>query len=168
MAGMARKYLAPVSFRSTRRCSRICALTLSILALALAAPSVSAGIGYCKVDPAVVIDGQLADIFIGVPFDDLGKVNGPTEVVVSTPVGVGDKLAIATAGFGYGEIVSFAESPSLQVTSQGIEVRIKVRVPANSDAMPVLVEFAPDVVGVLHPTKAEGNANHWVSLKAVL
>ncbi len=168
MAGMTRKYLVPVSFCSTKRRSRICALTLSILALALAAPSVSAGIGYCKADPVVAVDSQLADIFIGVLFDDLGKVNGPTEIVVSTPVGVDAQLAIATAGFGYGEIVSFAESPSLQVTLEGIEVRIKVRVPASTDAMPVLVEFAPDVVGVLQPSKAEGNANHWISLRAIL
>ena len=168
MAVMTRKYWGPRSYRSTGRCSLYCALTLSILVFALAVPSASAGIGYCKFDPVVVIDGQPADIFVGVLFDDLPKVNGPTEIVVSTPVGVDVKLAVATAGFGHGEIVRFAESASLQVTSQGIEVRIKVRVPASSDAVPILVEFAPRVVGILHPTKAEGNANDWISLRSLL
>ena len=168
MAGITRKHLGPASYRGTGRWSLCCALMISMLAFALTVPSASAGIGYCKVDPVVVIDGRLADIFVGVPFQDLLKVTGPTEVVVTTPVGVDGDLAIATAGFGYGEIVHFEESHSLNVTSEGIEVRIKVRVPASSDAMPVLVEFAPRVVGILNPTVAEGNANEWISLRSHL
>jgi len=141
---------------------------VSMLVFALAVPSASAGIGYCKVDPVLVIDGRVADIFVGVPFSDLGKVTGPTEYVVSTPVGVDGDLALTALGFGHGEIVYYEETPSLNVTSEGIEVRIKVRVPASSDAMPVLVEFAPRIVGILNPTVAEGNANEWISLRSHL
>ena len=95
-------------------------------------------------------------------------VTGPTEIVVSTPVGVDVALAVAGPGFGHGEEVSFAESNSLELTAEGIEVRIKVRVPAHSDAMPIRVEFAPGVVGVLQPAATEGHANEWISLRTRL
>lgn len=157
----------PGSHRARRR-SELCALALSVLMLALTAPGVGAGVGWCRDDPVVVIDGEVADIFVSVMFDDLTKVNGPTQIVVSTPVGVDMKLAIAAVGFGHGEDVRFAESKSLQVTSEGIEVRIKVHVPASVDAMPVRVEFAPRAVGVLNPATAEGTTNDWVSLRTLL
>ncbi len=143
-------------------------LGFAILGLGLLGPSASAGVGWCRTDPVVVIDGHLADIFVSARFDDLSKVNGPTDIVVSTPVGVDAELAIATAGFGYGEKVRFVQSESLKVTSEGIELRIKVRVPALDDAMPIRVEFAPRVVGVLQPAEAEGHANEWISLRSLL
>lgn len=170
MAGIARKHLGPASYLGTGRWSLICALMFSMLVFALAVPSASAGrgIGYCKVDPVLVIDGRVADVLVGVPYRDLGMVNGPTEFVVSTPVGVDGDLAITALGFGYGETVHYEESHSLQVTSEGIEVRIKVRVPASSDSVPVLVEFAPNVLGLLQPTWVEGSSNQWISLRSLL
>ena len=147
-------------------CRWVCRpLLFAIVSLGLAVPTANAGIGWCRTDPVVVIDGQLADIFVSARFDDLSKVTGPTEIVVGTPVGIDAELAIATAGFGYGEKVTFQESASLQVTTEGIELRIKVRVPARSDAMPIRVEFAPHLVGVLAPVEAEGHANEWIVLR---
>ncbi len=151
-----------------RRLSVIWALLFSMVTLALAVPSASAGVGWCRDDPVVVVDGQIANIYVSAQFEDLSKVTGPTEIVISTPVGVDLALAVAGPGFGYGEHVSFVESKSLQVNSEGIEVRIKVRVPAGSDAMPIRIEFAPKVVGVLHPAAAEGTANDWISLRTLL
>ena len=144
------------------------ALGVAILALGFIDPSASAGVGWCRTDPVVVVDGRVADIFVSARFDDLSKINGPTEIVVSTPVGIDAELVIATAGFGYGEKVRFVQSESLQVTSQGIEVRVKVRVPARVDAVPVRVELAARVVGVLQPDEAEGNANNWIPLRSPL
>ena len=161
-------HLGRLMVRGIRRRSVIRALAFSILTLAVAVPGAGAGVGWCRDDPVVVIDGQLADIFVSAQFEDLSKVNGPTQVVVSTPVGVEGQLAITGPGFGYGEHVRFAESKSLKVTSEGIEVRIKVKVPANSDAMPIRVEFAPHVVGILQPAAVEGNANEWISLRSLL
>jgi hypothetical protein len=144
------------------------ALLVSLLTLALAVPGTSAGVGWCRDDPLVVIDGKVANIFVSAKFRDLPKVTGPTEFVVTTPVGVAGALAVEGPGFGYGEDVRFAESRSLKVTPEGIEVWIKVRVPARSDTMPIRVEFAPQVVGVLQPTIAHGKANEWISLRALL
>ncbi|CAA9562144.1 MAG: hypothetical protein AVDCRST_MAG87-1664 [uncultured Thermomicrobiales bacterium] len=152
----------------SRRRSVVWALAFSVLTLVLAVPGTSAGVGWCRDDPVVVIDGQIADIFISAKFEDLAKVNGPTQIVVSIPVGVDVALAVAGPGFGHGEHISFAESESLKVTSEGIDVRIKVRVPARSDAMPIRVEFAPHVVGVLQPAADEGTANDWISLRTLL
>ena len=152
----------------THRRSVCCALAFAVLALALTVPGAAAGVGWCRTDPVVVIDGRLADIFVSAQFVDLLNVTGPTEIVISTPVEVDVTLAIATLGFGYGEVVSFEESRSLKVTSDGIDVRIKVRVPALSDAMPVRVEFAAHVVGILQPVAVEGHANEWVSLRTHL
>ena len=140
-------------------------LVFAIVTLGLAVPTANAGIGWCRTDPVVVIDGQIADIFVSARFDDLTKVTGPTEIVVATPVGIDGQLAIATIGFGYGEKVTFQESPSLQVTTEGIELRIKFRVPARSDAMPIRVEFAPHLVGALAPVEADGHANEWIVLR---
>ncbi len=168
MGDMEHGHLDRPGVHRTRRLSVIWALLFSILTLALAVPSTSAGVGWCRDDPVVVIDGKIANIFVSAKFRDLPKVTGPTEFVVTTPVGVDLALAVAGPGFGYGEHVSFVESKSLQVNSEGIEVRIKVRVPAGSDAMPIRIEFAPKVVGVLHPAAAEGTANDWISLRTLL
>lgn len=168
MDGTTQRYAGFFQHRSTRRRSVNCALAFSILALALAVPGAGAGPGWCRTDPVVLINGRVADIFVSARFDDLTKVTGPTEIVISTPVGVDAELAIATLGFGHGEKVRFEESESLKVTQGRIEVRIKVRVPARSDAMPIRVEFAPHVVGVLEPTQSEGNANEWISLRSGL
>jgi hypothetical protein len=77
-------------------------------------------------------------------------------------------LASPGVGFGYGEHVTFAESPSLDVTDQGMEIRAKVLVPATDDSVPVLVDLAPRIVGVLSPTTVEGLANQWVSQRATI
>jgi hypothetical protein len=151
-----------------RRRSVIWALACSILTLVLAVPGTSAGVGWCRDDPVVVIDGQIADIFVSAQFEDVPEVTGATEIVVSTPVGVDVALAVAGPGFGHGEHVSFTESRSLKVTAEGIEVRIKVWVPARSDTMPIRVEFASHVVGVLQPAATEGNANEWITLRSRL
>jgi hypothetical protein len=118
-------------------------------------------------DPLVMIDGNLADVFVAVPLLDLLKVNGPTEIIITTPPDVDAYLILTLVGFGYGEIVTFETSPSLQVTEEGIDLWIQVYVPARQD-IPVLVDFAPRVVGILWPASAEGTANSWVSVYTVL
>jgi len=115
-----------------------------------------------------MIDGDVADVFVSAPPDAPLKVSGPTRIVVSTPPGVDAVLIASTLGFGRGEVVEFAQSPSLKVGPEGIELRIRVSVPATDDEMPVLVEFAPRVVGVLAPVAAQGTANDWISVRVVL
>ena len=150
--------------RQSRRRSVFSALSLVALVLVLAAPGAAAGRGWCRTDPVVSIDGELADVFVEAPLEAPLKVTGPTEIVITVPVGVRAELVLAGPGFGKGEKVSFDESRKLRKTEKGIEVKVAVYVPATDDAMPVRVLFAPHVVGILWPASAEGTANDWVVL----
>ena len=155
----------------TGRARLIFALSLTILAHALAVESIgAASVGWCRSDPVVVIDGALADVFVSIPLNTLQRVSGATEIVITTPPGVRSVLLASGVGFGYGEVVRFAESRSLRRTPQGIELEVAVYVPTSKhdDKVPVLVEFAPRVVGILAPTSAQGTANQWISLRALL
>jgi hypothetical protein len=136
--------------------------------LLLTVQGASASKGWCMTDPVVAIDGQLADIFVAAPLDAPLLVTGPTQIVVAVPVGVDAWLVASDLGFGKGEEVSFTESRALRVTNEGIEVRVAVYVPATDGAMPVKVDFAPNVIGLLQPASAQGTANEWVRLTTVL
>jgi hypothetical protein len=139
---------------------------LVVFAFALTVQSGGAVKGWCRTDPIVMINGQLADVFVSAPLTAALKVTGPTQVNITVPVGVNAKLVLADLGFGKGEVVTFTESSTLRKTVQGVEVIVAVYVPATDGAMPVRVEFAPRLVGLLAPTRAEGTANAWVSLKS--
>ena len=144
-------------------------VSLVLLALVVAGQSsASASVRWCRSDPLVVIDGHLVDVFVSIPTDDLSKVTGATQIVVIAPPDVAVALASPGVGFGYGEDVSFETSPSLDVTTQGMEIRARVLVPASDDAVPVLVELAPRIVGIVSPTAVEGLANAWVSQRATI
>lgn len=136
-----------------------------VLLFALAPQGANAGTGWCRTDPAVAIDRRPAEIFVGAPSEAPLFVTGPTHIVITVPPGIDAMLVASGVGFGQGEIVEFAESPSLKSTAEQIDIRIKVYVPAADNTMPVLVEFAPEVVGIFAPASAEGTANTWVSLR---
>ena len=165
VAALGRRLASP---RRTAQAIVVRAFALVILTETYAAPSATAGVAWCRTDPVVVIDDQVADIFVSVRFDELKRVNGPTEIVITTPVDVDITLATPGVGFGYGENVTFEESPALEKTDKGIDLRIEVYVPAQDDIR-VLVQFAPRVVGILNPRNARGEANDWIRLgKTVL
>lgn len=146
----------------------VTALVLAAVALAVVTAPTSAGYGWCRTDPVVLIDGRIVNITVTGPLLAPLKVTGPNQVVVRTPEDVDSYLILADLGFGRGEVVSFERTPRLQKTEQGIEVEVAVYVPARDSSMFVGVEFAPNVVGLLAPSKAEGTANEWVVLRAVL
>jgi hypothetical protein len=130
-----------------------------------AAPEAGAYRTWCRSDPIVIIDGVLVDIFVAGPLEAYSLVTGPTEIVVSVPPGVDAWLVVSDIGFGQGELVRFEESKALKVRERGIDVKVEVFVPTTED-IPVRVEFAPRIVGLLAPTSAEGASNDWVTLKA--
>lgn len=123
-----------------------------------------AGIGWCKTDPVVLIDGELADIFVSAPLTAPLVVTGPTQIVVTLPVGIDAAVVLTDLGFGHGERVTFRTSHALRVTSAGIPVRIAVYVPARDGTLPIQVEFAAGVLELLSPATARGTANQWIIL----
>lgn len=138
-----------------------------VAVVALAGP-VAAGRSWCRTDPVIAVDGTLADVFVSGPVEAPLLVTGPTEIVVTVPVGVDAQLILAELGFGKGQVVTFRESPKLKRTATGIQLEIGVYVPAVDSDMPVRVEFAPRIVGLLAPESVEGTANQWVVLKTRL
>jgi hypothetical protein len=144
------------------------ALAVMAVLMVISTSPASAGVGWCRSDPLIMVDGVIADIFVSAPLDELLKVTGPTQIVVATPVEVDAFLILSTLGFGYGEIVSFEKSRRLKVRDGGIELQIQVFVPATDDQMPLLVEFAPRILGILAPVAMQGTANDWISYRVVL
>jgi hypothetical protein len=143
-------------------------VVLVALAFALTAQAAAAGRGWCRTDPVVTIDGTIVDIFAAAPAKALLLVTGPNRFVVTVPVGVETRLIAEDLGFGRGVETTFAESSELRVTEAGIEVRVALYVPATDGTMPVRLEVAPRLLGLLRPASAEGTANAWVSLTTVV
>ncbi|MEA2584517.1 MAG: hypothetical protein QOF33_2602 [Thermomicrobiales bacterium] len=140
------------------------ALALAALGLLLTGPSAEAGKGWCRADPVVIIDGQIADVFGGSTPTILLKTPGPIKVVVKVPVGTKTKLVISDLGFGRGYDFRFAESRDLVKSGGKIPVRVEAYVPARGTKLPVTVYFAPRLLGILSPASADGHTNNWVSV----
>src|SRR5262249_41894849 len=105
----------------------------------------------------------VVDIFCTAPETAPLCVTGPTEIVVSVPVGVSASLVLAVVGFGRGEVVNFEEANRLKQSADGVELEVAVYVPANRE-LPIGVEFARNLVGILDPTTADGVTNEWIPL----
>ncbi len=143
-------------------------LGLLALLLALVPLNAAATIAWCKTDPVVTIDDQVADIWVSSTIDAFTAATGPTQLVITVPVGISTAYVVSDLGFGHGYDVQFAESPNLTATASGIEVHVAVYVPTGDSTLPVLVEFAPRVVGILAPASAEGTTNAWIDLGTML
>lgn len=152
---------------ATQRIGRRTLITSAgLLSAGLVMPrSAEAARGWCRTDPLILIDGELADIFCTAPLSMLVKATGPTEFVVTLPKGVSGTLILAGPGFLQGERLRFEYSHDLAKTSRKIEINVAVHVPAEED-LPIGLEFAPRLLGILKPDRADGKANSWVSLKS--
>ncbi|HYN88701.1 MAG TPA: hypothetical protein VER55_09230 [Ardenticatenaceae bacterium] len=126
--------------------------------------------GWCRLDPIVMIDGQLASIFVASYLEMQLLATGKTQVIVTVPPGVRSQLVATDVGFGlHGYDVRFAESGELTATHDGLDIQIEVVVPARDareGPLPVTVDFIPIGFGRLTPGSAEGLANTWVILRA--
>jgi hypothetical protein len=156
----------------TRSCGRRSAL---LWAAALAAAGTSgtfrpavAARGWCRSDPLVRIDGELAYIIATAPRTIRKAVTGPTEIVVTVPMGVQTKLVAAGSTFGEGETVRFAYSQDRAEASLGIDITVEAKVPARED-LPIGLEVARRTRGNhKKPTRANGRTNRWVTLSTTL
>jgi hypothetical protein len=142
------------------------AVVIASLGFLARVPTAEAGKGWCRSDPVVIIDGQIADVFVGSTLDALITTTGPIRIVVTVPPGTSTTYVISDLGFGHGYDFSFAESPDLVATDDGVPVNVDVYVPATKDSLPVSVFFAPRLLGILRPASADGYANSWVSVSS--
>lgn len=144
------------------------AVTLVMLAVVTMAPSADAARAWCRTDPIVVLDGTLADVFVSGPLLAPLKVTGPTKLIITVPEGVRTQMILTDLGFLRGYDYTFKQSSELTKTDEGIEVRVEVYVPSRDSKMPIKVEFAPRLLGILWPDSVEGTANQWITLNTFL
>ena len=122
---------------------------LHAVLLLLDARSAGALVQWCRTDPVVEIGGERMHVYVSGPADLLGAVTGPTVVEITVPIGVPVSLVSTDSGFGLGWDVRFAESDRLRVADQGIEVRIRTRVPADTHRLVVVTEVTDGNGGLL-------------------
>lgn len=146
-------------------------LTLLIalgLMVGLTARDASAARGWCLADPVIMVDGQLADVFITSDLAMLTAANGPIQLVIEIPSGSHGAVVLTDIGYGHGYKISFVQQANLTRTSQHTQIRVRAYVPARS-GLDVQVNFAPRALNaglsaILFGQTAEGVANSWFSL----
>lgn len=146
--------------RAIRRSLAPLALVLAVIFVA--APQVSANIGWCKTDPIVAIGAEVVNIYVSAPEEILQYATGPTDVVIYVPVGTATEVLFLDPGFGYGETVTILESNRLRSDHNGIQIIVGVLVPAAA-VVPVLVEISPQSAGVV-TASAYGTTNRTVRI----
>jgi hypothetical protein len=130
----------------------------------------SAGRSWCRVDPVVMIDGQLADIFVSSDLKMLlGQATGPIKIKVSIPEGSRGWVVLSDLGFGRGYDIDFIETSDLARVNRRTPVIVDVYAPAKDSSLPVTVTFAPRTLSsslkdILFGMSADGNANEWIRL----
>jgi len=143
------------------------AVLLMLVALTVTALPASAGRAWCRTDPLFLIDGHVVDVLVAGPLLASLQVTGPTKVVVTVPEGVHALHLLSDLGFGRGYRVSIIRSSDMKVTNAGAEIQVDVYVPARR-SIPIAVDIAKDILGILSPTSAYGNSNQWITVKAVI
>lgn len=158
----------PVSRRTFLRAAGGGATTLAATQL-LDAPGASAGRAWCRVDPVVLIDGQLADIFLGSSTEMLLSATGPIKLRISIPEGSRGRVVLTDLGFGRGYDIAFSRTAALTRGDGRTPVIVEAYAPARADSLPVTVTFAPrtldsSLADILFGMTAEGTANQWITL----
>jgi hypothetical protein len=131
--------------------------------------SASAGRSWCRVDPVVLIDGQLADIFVASDLAMLLKATGPVKMKISIPADSKGWVVLTDLGFGKGYDIDWVKTSSLKRAEGRTPVKVEVYAPAKDSRLPVTVTFAPRSLGsslkdILFGMSASGNANSWIAL----
>lgn len=140
---------------------------LGVLALLLALTTAQAGaiIGWCKTDPIVRIDNRVLDIGVASHERILESSTGPTLVRIFVPAGLRTEVLEIDRGFGYGWEIDWVRSQVLEVTEQGIPVRVAVRVPSTED-LAVQVQLTDAAKRLVD--QQIGRTNDWVRTETVL
>lgn len=150
--------------------SLVCALALCLLTGVVAAPRADAARGWCRVDPIIMVDGQLADVYIGSSLEMLLQATGPIQLEIVLPDGSTGFVILNDVGFLHGYNVVFTHSSDLTRTTLHTQIQARVYAPAKSSDLPVTVTIAPralfasTLAEILIGTSFDGYANSWVTL----
>jgi hypothetical protein len=124
--------------------------------------------GWCKVDPVIMVDGQLADVFVGSTLEMLTSATGPIKIEIVMPSNSKGSVILMDAGFLRGYKITFVKSSSLKKTKTHTPLKINVYAPSKK-SLPVTVTFAPrrlnaKLTDILFGMSVDGLSNTWVSL----
>jgi hypothetical protein len=153
-----------------RTIQALLALVVALSMVVAIAPGQSeAARGWCTADPVVLIDGQLADIFVSSDPSMLTSANGPIKMEITIPTGSTGTVVLRDLGFLHGYSITWKYSSSLRHTTAHTQVQVRVYAPSRM-TLPVTVTFAPrslssGLLAVLIGQSASGQSNSWVSLK---
>jgi hypothetical protein len=151
-----------------RRATLRWATALAAVGTAGAFQSAISARGWCRSDPLVRIDGELVYIVFAAPRTIRKVVTGPTEVVITVPLGVQTALVAAGSGFGEGETVRFVQSRETIESRSDFDILVETRVPASED-LPIGLEVARRTRGNhKQPARANGQTNRWIALSTKL
>lgn len=145
-------------------------LAALILSVAVGAPRADAARGWCMVDPLIMVDGQLADIFISSDPSMLLKASGPIQMVITIPKGSKGQVILTDLGFLRGYKITFEHSSKLTKTKSHTQIQVSVYAPNRGGKLPVKVTFAPrslnsGLLDILFGQSVTGKSNSWVTLK---
>jgi hypothetical protein len=124
----------------------------------LAAEPASAGIGWCRTDPVLKINGKTYHIYVSGPSDLLTASTGPIRLKVTVGGSVRVSLSEPDAGFGDGWSFSLSVSSGL-TTLPGpyYELKASVYVPATGN-YPIRVETQDMETGAWSAVDGRTNA----------
>jgi hypothetical protein len=145
-------------------------LAALVLSMAVGNTHADAARGWCMVDPVIMVDGQLADVFVSSDPAMLLRASGPIEMVISIPTGSRGVVILTDLGFLKGYKISFKQSSALVKTRTHTPVIVSVYAPNRGDQLPVKVTFAPrtlssGLLAILFGKSVSGLSNSWVTLK---
>ena len=156
--------MSPTARRVPRALTALAVLAALLIATT---PGADAGRSWCRKDPVVRIGDQVVRIYVSSYAEAMSSATGPTEVVITVPVGVRTALLRTDDGFGFGYAVRFAESTRVRISAGGTAITVAAYVPAEDHSLPVLVELVPKETGQTAGI-ARGTANAWVTARTQL
>ena len=144
-------------------------LAVLILSVSIAAPHAEAARGWCLADPLIMVDGQLADVFVSSQVAMLLTASGPIQMVITIPKGSKGVVILTDLGFLRGYKITWAYSDKLVKTKKHTPVSVSVYAPNKGKTLPVTVTFAPrtlssGLIKILFGTSVTGTSNSWVTL----
>jgi hypothetical protein len=137
--------------------------TLSVLAALVLVLPASAGISWCRTDPHLAIGGRTTHIYFERDAALPNASTGPIQLVVTVAPGVSTAVLDQDLGFGFGYVISFVESASLDQPDDHHNIRIAAFVPGLDAAMPVRLVSEP--TDTRFPSKTrQGTTNAWITM----
>src|SRR5690349_17172045 len=113
--------------------------SLGLLALLMLVAPVSAGKMWCARDPAVQLNGTETHIWVAIPQEYVGLVNGPLQIEVQTVASVTREVTFTDGGFNnFGEVVTFTNRPGKVSQTGQFAVQVSVYVPIDQAAAKAL------------------------------